>query len=93
MNDRFSKLGDFMFFDGYELVEDKGMTELDRVDRIKRTLKERLFSFPWKPLQTHRMEAVYKPSGELYKIEKPRRMLIGHPTLIKELIEQCQYNS
>lgn len=59
------------------------MTESGNPYKVKRTWKERLFTFnPWKPFKTHNTIVPQVPSRQVYQKDDSLYM---HPEMIKEL--------
>ena len=57
--------------------------------RVPRSWKERLFSRPWRPLQTHKTITVQVPDPHVYMLEGLRGpLLICHPITAITLREQ-----
>ena len=51
----------FMFY-GYQVISNSFMIEPNGFESVKRTWKERLFTFqPWNPLKKYRNVTKYKP--------------------------------
>lgn len=65
-------------FGGIQITEDVFLTT-----KIKRSLKERFFSLPWKPW----IKWNFIPDEKVYMVGG---RLIGHPVTIRKGIKQCQ---
>lgn len=77
-----SNLNDLL--SGFRVIEDNSMVEDGEPYKVKRTLKDRLFSRPWKPLKTQRTVVPKKPKRVALTIGNT---LIVHPEMAKEFRE------
>jgi len=69
---------------GYRVVENLSMTVNGEPIKVKRTWKERLLSWPWKPFKTHNITIPKIPSTEVIMFENS---MIMHPEIAKKLKE------
>jgi|TARA_A100001391_G_scaffold33224_3_gene17985 hypothetical protein len=65
----------------YRIVEDINLTETESYEKV-RSWKERLFTFPWKPLQKVKVCHKVVPSKEVFVTDN---MLVCHPFVAQEL--------
>lgn len=70
---------------GERFIPDRNMTE-SRVEEVKRTWPERLFSRPWRPLKSHKFITISVPSRKVIRL---RGDYFAHPDLIAEIAAQC----
>ena len=57
-------------------------------EKVKRSWRERLFSLPWRPLQTHYTVVRHVPDPNVYRIAGPSGpILVCHPVTAHELRE------
>ena len=86
MNAIFSFPSEYMNkFYGYKVVEDVHMVDVDNpiITEVKRTLKERLFTLPWRPFKKTKIVTTYPPLKSFYLMDT---MLICHPVMKQSLI-------
>ena len=67
--------------DGYRVVEDSNLVVTLPYKEV-RCWKERLFTFPWKPLKKFKVVYRTEPSKEILLVDNK---LVCHPTVAKEL--------
>lgn len=80
---------------GFDVVENPHM-EKTYIVSIERTLKQRLFSLPWRPFLKYDFHYKTKPLDEIY-IDYELKLIVGHPEVIEKLkeftdIEKANYN-
>lgn len=68
---------------GYDLRSSKFIGE-HKVEVIKKTWKERLFSWPWRPWRKTKTIVTIEPTGDLF-IDHQHGMIYGHPVDIEKL--------
>ena len=73
-----------MIYNGYSVIEDSKMVVPDGFKEVKRTIKDRLFSLPWRPLVKFNYVAKYKPSSQVIVNEQYKQMIM-HPAIAQEL--------
>jgi len=71
-----------MRYCGKEIITSLHMTKTSDPFSVKRTWRERLFSWPWRPWQTTKMITKQIPSDEVYVFED--RMMM-HPETLRQL--------
>ena len=73
----------------YKVIEDKTLVEFDYEFVVKKSLKERLFSWPWRPFKKEITITNTKPSKLIYKKDD---CLVMHPTVAKRLRNYVKNN-
>ena len=73
----------------YKVIEDKTLEEFDYEFVVKKSLKERLFSWPWQPFKKEITIINTKPSKYIYKKDE---CLVMHPTVAKRLRNYVRNN-
>ena len=71
-----------MIYNGYEIVVDINKIVYVRTDKILRTLKERLFSLPWKPFKKFTYTPIYEPDTTITIF---RNKMVMHPIIAERL--------
>lgn len=66
---------------GYKIVEDVNLTETESYEEV-RSWKERLFTFPWKPLVKSKTCYRIVPSKDVFFVDN---MIVCHPMIAEEL--------
>lgn len=74
-------------FSGFKIVVAPHMTMAGTPYKVQRTLKERLFSNPWRPLKKTRTVVPQIPSREVLKFEDT---LVMHPSMAIKLKRQIK---
>ena len=64
-----------------EIIEDSSMVSIEIIE-VKRTVKERLFSIPWRPLNRIKKKSITVPSKEVIKLGYK---IIVHPSMGREI--------
>ena len=71
---------------GYVVIESVFCTVTEEIE-VRRTMKERLFTWPWRPMQRTKTETVTVPSPDVFLVGN---QVIGHPATIAKLREMMQ---
>lgn len=74
-------------FNGITILPNANMTEHGEPINIRRTWKQRLFSWPWKPWCNIMTVTPYTPSKKVYML-KSQGIAFAHPAVIDELRRQ-----
>lgn len=75
-----------IFLRGQRFIASPLMTEA-KTEEVPRTWKERLFSWPWRPLKKVRYVTTQVPSRQIVRFEDT---FFAHPALIKEIEAQIK---
>jgi hypothetical protein len=70
-------------FNGLKILESLYLVVPDGEQIVKRTWRQRLLSWPWRPWVSTTHIAKYKPDQNLYKIGEDS--IVGHPVTIAKL--------
>lgn len=71
---------------GYHIIETPMMHDIE-TQVIRRSWRERLFSWPWRPWQAEKAVMVYVPKEEVL-IDHQNQLLIMHPVVATKLRKQ-----
>ena len=73
----------------YKVIEDKSLEEFDYEFTLKKSWKDRLFSWPWQPFKKEIVVTSTKPSKLVYKRDD---CLVMHPVVAKKLRNYIKNN-
>ena len=65
---------------GCKLYANPALLTIHKVEPVRRTWRERLLSWPWKPWVAERLEITMAPDPNLYRAGA---VIVGHPETIK----------
>lgn len=77
----------YTYLNGYRIVEDINRTVAGEPYKVKRTWKERLFTWPWNPLRSNNTIIPQVPSNEVIQFED---YLVMHPDIAKVFKESLK---
>lgn len=72
-----------MIISGITIKTNPNLVVPGETKAVKRTWRERLFSRPWRPLQTHNYIQTYDPDPNFYDIGG---VMFCHPVLLDKLV-------
>ncbi len=75
-----------MMHNGYRVIESDKFVLPDGEEKVKRSIKEMLFSIPWHPFTRFKTVCKYKPSNEII-LNELSKTLIMHPKTANKIRE------
>lgn len=73
-----------MRFAGVEVIESLFLTEIE-IREVRRSWRERLFSWPWNPIRGTKTVSVQVPSRQIVQLGRNRFLI--HPAMKAELFK------
>ena len=70
-----------------EIIEDPSLVVKDGWRKEKRSLRERLFSWPWNPFRTYKSLPQFRPDTDIWMINGK---YVAHPETAQMLREQIE---
>ena len=77
---------------GIEVYANPLLTVFSHQERQRRTLAERLFTFPWRPWRWWKLVAVYKPDEKVYclQVNENVKRIFCHPVMMEQVMERLR---
>lgn len=77
-----------LFMHGYKFVARDILVDI-KYREVERSLKERLFTFPWRPFKKTRTESYTVPKQEVV-IDDIHRIIYAHPEVLAKLTKKIE---